>query len=143
MASTARAASCGSSGPSLDALAQRLALDEVHGQVALSLGATDVVHGDDARVLQAGRGARLDEEALDLLGIRRAHDLERDPPAQPLVLGDVHDPHAAARELALDAVRAEPRRRGAGERQRRRAVGQLLRRVVRAGSDARFGDAHA
>ena len=95
----------------------RLALDELHGQVALAVDLAGFVDADDVRVLrQAGADARFRQEAaafgLDLLGVRDRFDvdrLERHLTVQNGIEGLVDDAFPAAADLALDHVLAEGR----------------------------------
>jgi hypothetical protein len=71
----------------------------------------DVVNANDVRVVECGRGSCFAQKPLDtdsrvrsLLG---AEHLERDPPTQDSVFGEVHRPHAALSEQITDDVRAE------------------------------------
>ena len=50
-------------GPSTDHLAKRFALDVLHGDKRLALVLTNVVDGDDVRVLEPTGGASLSQEA--------------------------------------------------------------------------------
>jgi hypothetical protein len=62
-------------------------------------------------VVQPGRGFGLTLEAADALGVEGRlgrQDLEGDVPAERFVDGLVDDAHAAAADLAEQAVLAEP-----------------------------------
>src|SRR5436190_39428 len=66
-----------------------------------------VVDRDDVRVREARGVLRLAPEALDELlvgGVPLVEDLDRDPPAELLVLGEVDVRHPACAELSHDAV---------------------------------------
>ena len=111
----------------VEALAQRLARDELHHDgfdVAVGHG---VEHGDDRRVGEAGDGDGLPPEPLDEAGVRRQRRLEhlhRDLAVEHHVGGDPHLGHAADREAALEAVAPGQRARvGRRRRWRRRHAG--------------------
>ena len=83
------------------ALLERLAAHVLHRDVRRPVSAAAVVHADDAGVVEAGRRARLDTEALDELvvsGQARLEHLDGDLPPQPLVLRQVHVGHPPAPE---------------------------------------------
>jgi hypothetical protein len=68
-------------------------------------------------VREAGGVRRLAPEALDELLVVRVpvvEDLDRDPPAELLVLGEVHVGHAAAADLARHAIAVGEERAGEG-----------------------------
>ena len=93
-------------------VAERLALDERHGEPELAGGLARVVDREDVRVLQPGGELDL---ALEALGAERVSEigvqhLERDRPVVPQVLGEEDGGHAAAPELALEGVRCGERR---------------------------------
>jgi hypothetical protein len=87
-------------------VAQRLALDVRHGEPQLANGFARVEHGQDVGVLEPCGGLDLASEAvraerLSQLGVE---DLESDRPLVSEVVGQEHRGHAAAPELALEAV---------------------------------------
>ena len=87
-------------------VAERLALDERHGEPELAGRFARVVDGQDVGVLQPGGELDL---ALEALGAERGGELgeehlEGDRAVVPEVLGEVDDGHAAAAELALERV---------------------------------------
>ena len=93
-----------------DRLAERLALDELHGQEAQPVGFLDRVQRHDAGVAERGDRLRLALEALDLLRVERhlrGQDLERHAPVEARVERQVHLAHAARAERLEDLVRAE------------------------------------
>src|SRR5581483_7657875 len=98
----------GERAPLLEEPAQRAALDEVHRVPRRGALDAGLVHGDDALAAHAREERGLPLEALEdlLVGARREdlHDAER---ARLAVARAEHDAHAAARELALDVVRAQ------------------------------------
>ena len=66
-----------------------------------------VVDRDHVRVRQRGRALRLPVEALDELlvaGVALVQDLDRDPPPEHLVLGEVDVGHPAASDPLQDPV---------------------------------------
>ncbi|MCO5168447.1 MAG: hypothetical protein M9894_19070 [Planctomycetes bacterium] len=86
---------------------QRLAADQLHGQVADAVGLADVVDRDDVAVREARRGAGLVEEALHVLarGVdAREERLQGHRALQALVHGLVDGPHAALGDQRRDAV---------------------------------------
>ena len=88
-------------------LARHVLADDAEGAVELLEG----VDGGDAGMAQAGRGPRLAAQAPAAAlvpGEPRGQRLDGDAPAEPRVLGEVHDPHAAFAELAHDPVGTEP-----------------------------------
>ena len=91
-------------------LVQPLALDELHDVVMQPVLLADAVDGHDVGVVQPGGGLGLPMEAPQPLrlqqGVRRQH-LQGDVAPQRFLLGFVHHAHAAAADLAQDAVVAE------------------------------------
>ena len=99
-----------------DQLLQRASLDVLHDDVVRAVVLAAVEDRDDVRVREPRRVRRLAPEALDelvVVRVARVQHLDRDPSAELLVLGQVHVGHAAAAELARDAVAAGEE--GAGE----------------------------
>ena len=89
-----------------EAVAERLALDERHGEPQAAGGLARVVDRQDMRVLEPGGELDL---ALEPLGAEGGgelgeEDLEGDRAVVPEVLGQVDDGHAAAAELTLERV---------------------------------------
>ncbi len=77
----------------------------------VAIVSADAEDWHDVGMVQPGRSPRLALEPQDLLGIgegRIGEDLERDAPAKRLLLGLVDHAHAAAADLAEDAVIAQP-----------------------------------
>jgi hypothetical protein len=118
-----------------------VALDERHREVHETLVIEPhVMHGHDARMLELARDLRLLEKALDqtllrrlpILAGRRLHHLHREPSPQLLVEDAIHHPHAAFRQLLLDAVAPDvPRfqaneQRVSGGRRRLDRIGERL-----------------
>ena len=90
-----------------DQLLERLAVEVLHRDVVRPLGLAAVVDRDDVRVREARGVLRLVPEARDELvvaGVAVVEDLDRDAPAQLLVLREVDVRHSARAELAHDAV---------------------------------------
>ena len=99
-----------------DELLERPSLDVLHDDEVRAVGLAAVEDRDDVRMREPGRVRRLAAEALDeLLVVRvaRVEHLDGDPAAELLVLREVDVGHAAAAELARDAV--APCEEGAGE----------------------------
>ena len=93
-----------------DVRAQRAALDVLHRDVRRAVVLEVVVHGDDVRVRQRTRHARLAQEALGeggIGGVERAELLERHEPIEVGLAGEVHHRHAAATHLSEDLVAAD------------------------------------
>src|SRR5690606_2064054 len=89
-----------------DALLQRLALDVLEDDVGVAVVLAGVDDGDDVRVREAGGGAGLAPEALELVRLRRdvaVEQLDRHPPLQRLVEGPVDGGHATRAHLLLEA----------------------------------------
>ena len=90
-----------------DQLLQRAAVEVLHRDVVGALRLAAVVDRDDVRVREPGGVRRLAAEALDELDVLRVavvEDLDRDPPPELLVLGEVDVRHPARAELADDQV---------------------------------------
>src|SRR5439155_21589927 len=90
-------------------LLQASPVEVLHRDVVGAFGLAAVVDRDDVRVREAGGVLRLAAEALDELLVVRVpvvQDLDRDPPAELLVLGEVDVGHPARAQLANDSVPA-------------------------------------
>ena len=88
-------------------LLQRPPVEVLHRDVVGALRLAAVEDRDDVRVVEARRALRLAAEALDELlvgGVPLVQQLQRDLPAELLVLGEVDVGHPARAELALDHV---------------------------------------
>ena len=86
---------------------KRAAVEVLHRDVVGAFRLAAVIDRDDVRMRKAGRVLRLTAEALDELfvaGVAIVQDLDRDAPAEHLVLGEVDVRHPARAELAQDAV---------------------------------------
>ena len=95
-----RRARPGASRPSTHSIA-------IHGD---ALGIADVVDRDDRRMVQNGRGARLELEPAAKPGIPTSlgrDDLERDVATEPRVAAAIDLSHPADPEKGLDVVGAE------------------------------------
>ena len=94
-----------------DALAQRLALEQLHEDVGRAVAVlAEVPHAHDAGVHDLRRRARLvHEAALDrrVAGELLEQHLDRDLALEQEMLGDVDRPHPAFAELREHAVAAE------------------------------------
>ena len=89
---------------------QPLSLDVLHHVVMQPAFLADAEDRHDVGVVQACRRARLPLEPLPLLPVGEhlsGQDLQRHVPAQRDLFGLVDDPHAAAADLAQDAVIAQ------------------------------------
>ncbi len=96
---------------------QRLACEQLHGDVGLAVLLADVVDDDDVRVAELSRGACLAQEALPHLGqyLRRQvgmQRLDRELALDERIQRAVHGTHRAAADLAEDAIAAERPRFG-------------------------------
>ena len=108
--------------------------DELHHEIMVTVLPAHAEDRHDVGVVQLGRGLRLALEPPHLLGVQqragREH-LQRHPPAERFLLGLVDHPHAAAADLAEDAVVAQPlqpdahRRAVVGGQRAGRAAGAL------------------
>ena len=90
-----------------DVRAQRAALDVLHRDVGRAVVLEVIVHGDDVRMRQRARHARLAQETLGergIGGVEGAEFLERDEPIEVGLAGEVHHRHAAATHLSEDLV---------------------------------------
>ena len=89
---------------------EALALDELHHVVGRFVLLADAEDRHDVGMVQLGGGPGLALEPPPLLDVSerlRGQDLEGDVPAERDLLGLVDDPHAAAADLAEDAIVAE------------------------------------
>ena len=111
--------------------AERLALEQLHGDEHAPGVLADLVDLADVGMVDAGGGAGLAPQALPggLVRRRRRQRLEGDGPGQPFVTGGVDHAHPAFAELALDLVVADPRRDGpvGAGRGRRDLTGRVVR----------------
>ena len=105
-------------------LPQRSALDELHRDELDAVRGTDVVDGDEVRVVQRRSRARLFLEALDPLGVRsdrRGQHLEGDVASEPCVTGAIDLAHPAGSESGDDLERSQAR-----ARRKRHESGRIL-----------------
>ena len=104
----------------LDALVERLSLEQLHDDVrAEVVGGAVVVDLDGVLAAQGGRGTRLVVEALarlHALGVARVDELDGDARAQARMLRFPHRAHAALADLAHEPVLPchQGARRGSG-----------------------------
>ena len=90
-----------------DQLLERAAVEELHRDVVGVLGLAAVVDRDDVRMVERGGVLCLAAEPLDelvVVPVAAVEDLDGDPAAELLILGEVDVGHPAGAELALDAV---------------------------------------
>ena len=95
----------------LEPLAERLALEQLHGGVDGALLAAEVVYGEDVGVREGGHRLRLALEAregLRVLGEVPRQHLDGDVALELRVPCPVDDTHAALAELREDLVRSDP-----------------------------------
>src|SRR5262245_338876 len=93
--------------PLVDAIAEVLALERLHDDEGCPLVLADIEDGADSRMAQRAGGARLDPKAIERLTILDGvggEKLQRDLAAEPLVLGEIDDAHAARTEGAQDTI---------------------------------------
>src|SRR6185436_11304683 len=94
----------------LQAVAQRLALEQLHHRVDDARFVADVVDGEDVGMIERGHRPRLALEAREAIGGGvglRGKDLDRDLAPEPRVVGAIDLAHAAPADRAEDLVRAE------------------------------------
>jgi len=87
-------------------LAQRFAVDELHRDERRVVLLADVVDRADARMVQCGRGQRFAAKALQCLRILRhavGQELQRDRALQPRIGRLVDDTHSSSTEFLQDA----------------------------------------
>ena len=106
-ATPTRSTSRSDSSPSRMQLGQRAPAHELGDQVDGLVVAPGLVEGDDPRVRQARRGARLALGARRHRGVVHRDALDRDGALEVLVLGQPHDAEAARADLAHEPVAAE------------------------------------
>ena len=107
-------------------VAQRLALEQLHGREHRAVRLAELVDRQDVRVREGGDGLGLALEAAERLRVVREvarEHLHGDVAVQPRVAGVEHDAHAALPDRGHDLVRTEPRARA-------RAPGSSLPRII-------------
>ncbi len=85
--------------------AQRAPSQVLHHEIARLAVATDLVHGDDVRMIQASERFRFANEALVIIGL--VQQLDRDLPVERAIEREVHAAHATATERPANLVVAE------------------------------------
>ncbi len=88
-------------------VAERPAVHELAGDEVRARRVADIVDRDDVRVVQRRRGPGLADEpgqAVLVAGRCGRQDLQRDPPAEADVLGEIHLTHPALAEEREDFV---------------------------------------
>ena len=92
-------------------LAQAAALHELHRDETATLALAGLVDGDDVGMVEGRDRERFADEAIDVVGLRRAvrDQLDRDVAAQPLVKGSIDLAHSARSEQRMHDIRPEPR----------------------------------
>ncbi len=86
---------------------ERLAVEQLHGEIELSPVLIEAVDRADVRMVQRRGGARLAAETFDRFIARRIagrQHLQCDLAPQLRVLGAVHNPHSASAQLVEDLV---------------------------------------
>jgi hypothetical protein len=127
--------------PALEALGERLPLQQLHGDEHLPAVLADLVDLADVRVVDRGRGPGLaPEPGPRRLVARERHRLHGDRAPEHLVVREVDDPHPALAELAGDGVVRDaagvPLASGGLGRRRARRSGGLGGGRVRGGGRA-------
>ena len=99
--------------PARHALAQRLAVQQFRHHIrrghAVDLGGAYVVHGQDVRMIQRGRGPGFLFEARQPARVHQpaGHHLDRHVASEPCIAGAIHLTHAARAQRRADLIRAE------------------------------------
>ena len=94
----------------LQALLQVTPLDVAHGDEEEALGRPGLVDRDDVRMVDRCGQLRLAQEAVAerlVLGEAGSEQLERNPPLEPQILGQVDDAHPAEAQQRLDPIAGE------------------------------------
>ncbi len=98
-----------------DAVLERAALHELHGEEVRALVLADVVDRDDVRMVQGRGGARFGLETAYELGVRGeacAEDFDGDAAVEARLYGEVDLAHSAATDALLEAEAGDRRERG-------------------------------
>ena len=85
-------------------------LDVAHGDEEEVVGRPSLVDRDDVRMVDRSGQLGLAQEAVTerfVLGEAGSQQLERNPPLEPQILGQVDDAHAAPAQQRLDPVAGE------------------------------------
>ncbi len=85
-----------------NAMLQRLAFQQLHGDERTALEFANVVNGADVRMVERGSGARFATESLDSLSVMRnivGQEFQRDIATETRVLGLINHTHSAAADL--------------------------------------------
>src|SRR5882672_2615354 len=93
---------------------ERFPLDVLKSEVAAPAALLHTIDARDVGMIERGEGLRLALEAGEPVRVRGdvvGQRLDRDPAVEPGVASEVDDPHAAPRDLALDAVGTDLLRR--------------------------------
>ena len=99
-----------SHGRAPQALAQRLAFDQLGGDVMRVFRLPDLINGDDVRMIQRQDGASLLLEAthsLLIFGEKAGQPFERDFTTHPGVVSEVHFAHPAGAQMLDDLIVAD------------------------------------
>ncbi len=94
----------------LEALSQVTPLDVAHGDEEEVLGRAGLVDRDDVGMVDRRGQLRFAQEAVTkrfVLGEAGSQQLERNPPLEPQILGQVDDAHAAPAQQRLDPIAGE------------------------------------
>ena len=98
--------------PGVQHLTQRLALDELHADVGLGLGLTEIVDGDDGGMIECGGRACFELEPPQAFGVVRQlgrQQLQRDVTIELGVVREIDLAHAAGAEQRANDVGPEAR----------------------------------
>ena len=95
--------------PPLDHLAQRLAIDVLHGDERLPLVLADVVDGDDVGMLKASGRARFAQKARAHLIVVDPEELEGDQAVDGGIERQIQRAHASLPETFADFVSTDDR----------------------------------
>ena len=107
----------GSGSPLRRQFPQRLALDQLHRDVAIGVDDARFVNGDDVRVIESGGERSLAQQPIEcrlVVDCRPPDDLQRDVAAEPGVEGAIDLAHTARTEMQADFIRPERAARVAG-----------------------------
>jgi hypothetical protein len=91
----------------LNAVLERLAFEQLHGDEGATVVLVNIVDGADVRVIEGRGGAGFAAEALDGLEMRGkfvGKEFQGDAAAEAGVLGTVNNAHAATAQTFEDAV---------------------------------------